>query len=483
MTQQLVSSRTIAAIATGSGGGVGIVRVSGPQALQIGQRVCAPWPSDLLSHHLYLGHAQSLRLGGQMSASGTSDPQGTAPSSLPARIDQVLFVVMRAPHSYTGEDVLEIHGHGGAITLHLILEACLDAGADSAAPGEFTRRAFLAGKLDLTAAEAVAQLVSAQSVSAARQAQRQLHGELGRVVAELRRRLTVLLGDFEGMLDFPDLDADTEVLARAQPELAALSARISSLASTFHRGGKALSRGLELALLGKTNAGKSSLINALCGSERVLVDARPGTTRDFVEVRTQWGSETSSSQGAQDLTVTLIDTAGEREGATDLELAGMRLGRQRWQGADLALLVVDGTVGMGPEESALLALRPPALPYLVVWNKSDHQGCLPPPAEAIACSALCGWGLPERRRQVLQRLAPQLGRDDELLIVSERQALTLQQCTQALQQAQSALALNAEVEVIAAELRTAALRLGELTGDEITPGVLDSIFARFCVGK
>jgi tRNA modification GTPase len=221
MTQQLVSSRTIAAIATGSGGGVGIVRVSGPQALQIGQKVCAPWPSDLLSHHLYLGHAQSLRLGGQASASATSDPQGLAPSSLPARIDQVLFVVMRAPHSYTGEDVLEIHGHGGAITLHLILEACLDAGADSAAPGEFTRRAFLAGKLDLTAAEAVAQLVSAQSVSAARQAQRQLHGELGRVVAELRRRLTVLLGDFEGMLDFPDLDADTEVLARAQPELAA----------------------------------------------------------------------------------------------------------------------------------------------------------------------------------------------------------------------------------------------------------------------
>lgn len=452
--------RTIAAIATGTGGGVGIIRVSGPQAEAIGRALCRPWPAELQSHHLYYGHA--------VAPGSAPEPAGEEV------IDHLLFCLMRAPRSYTGEDVLELHGHGGAVNLQRLLSACIAAGAVPAEPGEFTRRAFLAGKLDLTRAEAIAGLVDAQSVLAARQAQRQLAGELGQVVGELRRRATTLLGDFEGTLDFPDLEADEEVLRRARPELESLAARVEALAASFHQGGRAIQTGIELALLGRTNAGKSSLINALCGAERVLVDGQPGTTRDYVEVRTAWS----------ELPVVLIDTAGEREGATFLEQQGLRLGRQRWRRADLALLVVDGTLGPGPEEAQLLASLPPELPHLVVWNKADHTTCQPPPAGAVACSALCGWGLDALRQRVLAAVAPQLDHGDALIVTSARQAATLSESATALRRAQAALTDGMTgSEVVAAELRTAAARLGEISGDEVTEGVLDAIFARFCVGK
>ncbi len=443
---------TIAAIASGTGGGIGIVRVSGPGAESLGRRLCQPWPDDLQSHHLYFGQVQQ--------------PDGEV-------IDAALFCLMRAPRSYTGEDVLEIHGHGGAVNLHRILDACLAAGAMPAAPGEFTRRAFLSGKLDLTRAESIAALIGAKSIQAARQAQRQLAGELGKLIAELRRRVIGLLGDFEGMLDFPDLDADAEVLDRAIPQLAELRERLVGLARSFKRGGKVLSHGIELGLLGRTNVGKSSLINALCQAERVLVDAQPGTTRDYVETHSQW----------QGIAVTLIDTAGERIDATALETEGLRLGRERWRRADLLLLVVDGTVGLGSEEAQLLAGVPNDLPYLVVWNKMDRVGCQPPPEGAVACSALCGWGLAELRQTVLKRLAPQLSDDDELLITSTRQAALLDAAAAALTQAATQMADGAACEVVAGELRVAASRLGELTGDEVSTGVLDAIFAQFCVGK
>jgi tRNA modification GTPase len=448
------TSFTIAAIASGSGGGIGTVRVSGPAAQSIGQRLLSTWPEEAVSHHLYLGHI--------------------SPSDAPDEpIDQVMFCLMRAPRSYTGEDVLEIHGHGGAINLRRILDACLGAGATPAGPGEFTRRAFLSGKLDLTSAEAVAALINAHSVTAARQAQRQLAGELGKLTAELRRRVVALLGEFEGMLDFPDLEADAEVLARAAPQVRELHERLTGLAKSFGRGGKALGSGVEIALLGRTNAGKSSLVNALCQSERVLVDATPGTTRDYVETRSDW----------QGVPVTLIDTAGEREDATALEAEGLRLGRERWRRADLVLLVVDGAVGLSATEAQILQSCPPELPQLIVWNKLDRVGCQPPPADAISCSALCGWGLSTLRQEILQRLAPELDRGSELLVTSARQAALLSDAAEALKQTAAALSREALFEVIAAELRVAASRLGELLGEETSEGVLDAIFAQFCVGK
>ena len=227
-----MATTTICAIASGVGGGIGIIRISGKDAESIARCVLVPWPSALQSHHLYYGQV-------------VSPSHAQASSGKPEVIDQVLFCLMRGPRSYTGEDVVEIHGHGGAVTLRRIVEACLCAGARAAEPGEFTRRAFLAGKLDLTRAEAVASLLSAQSVQAARQAQRQLAGELGARIAERRRQVTSLLADMEGLLDFPDLDEDVAILSRCREKLVELATQLESLGRTFRDGGKAVSSGLE----------------------------------------------------------------------------------------------------------------------------------------------------------------------------------------------------------------------------------------------
>lgn len=451
---------TVAAIATASGGGVGIIRISGPGVESIGRKVCRPWPESLQSHRLYLG--QALETGAQLEGSTEV-------------VDQILFCMMRAPRSYTGEDVLEIHGHGGAVNLQRLLELCYQAGAVPAPPGEFTRRAFLAGKLDLTRVEAVAALVGAQSVQAARQAQRQLAGELGQVVAELRRDAVALLAEFEGILDFPDAEADAEIVEQATDKLNGLLQRVGSLGDSFRQGGRALGQGLELAVLGRPNVGKSSLINSLCGSERVLVDDQPGTTRDFVEIRVRWDA----------IAVTLIDTAGERTDATRLELQGMRLGRERWLNADLCLVVVDGTVGLGLSEEQLMASIPESMPRLVIWNKMDHADYLPPVDGAVSCSALCGWGIANVQKAVLQRLASRVAvsGDTELIVTSARQAEVLQRAHEALTNARVVLSQGAEAEIVAAELRVATVRLGELTGQEVAAPILDEIFSRFCVGK
>jgi len=458
-----VATSNICAIASGIGGGIGIIRISGPQAATIARQILVPWPAEPESHRLYYGQV----------VCPTDSVAADTVASEPETIDQVLFCLMRSPRSYTGEDVVEIHGHGGTITLRWILEACLAAGARLAEPGEFTRRAFLAGKIDLTRAEAVASLLGAQSLQAARQAQRQLSGELGTRIGELRRQVTVLLGEVEGLLDFPDLDEDPAILQRCRERLVSLATQIETLSRSFRAGGKALATGIELALLGRTNAGKSSLVNALSGSERVLVDATPGTTRDFVEVRTDWDG----------VPVTLIDTAGERADKSELEEQGLRLGQKRYQGADLALIVVDGKLGLGTEDERLVAALPESLPYLVVWNKTDQVGCLPVPDGALAVSALNGWGLGSLRSRVLAQLAGSVTAQDELLVTSARQADGLQKASEALRRAEQVIVGGGAAEMAAAELRIAQSRLGEITGEEVSDAVLDAIFARFCVGK
>ncbi|MCS6915853.1 MAG: tRNA uridine-5-carboxymethylaminomethyl(34) synthesis GTPase MnmE [Myxococcales bacterium] len=446
---------TIAAIASGVGGGIGIIRVSGPLAETIGARICTPWPQVVESHRMYPGWV--VRPG-----------EGGAP------LDRVMFCLMRGPRSYTGEDVLEIYGHGGRYNMAQLLGVVLEAGAEMAAPGEFTRRAFLAGKLDLTQVEAVAASVGARSEAELRQARRQLHGELGAVVREIRRRVVSLLGQLEGALDFPDLEEDSALLSQLRSEIERLEPEVEKWASGFRWGGRVLSQGLYLAVVGQTNAGKSSLVNALCGMERVLVDAQPGTTRDYVEVHTSWDG----------LEVTLVDSAGYRTGETELEQQGLRLARARWAQADLLLLVVDGTRGLNPEDHQLMAS--PGPPCLVVWNKLDQHLCQDPPSglshPLVRCSALCGWGLDELRKQVLAMLAPQR-EDPGLLVTSARQAHLFGEAAAALGRARSTLGEGMDPALAAADLRICVARLGEITGEEASPAVLDAIFKKFCVGK
>jgi tRNA modification GTPase len=430
---------TIAAIATPPGsGGVGIVRLSGPRAAEILETLigrAAP-PERLLVHCL------------------ARDPGSGE------RLDEVLAVVMRAPRSYTGEDVAEIHGHGGALNLARLFRAALSAGARAAEPGEFTRRAFENGRLDLTRAEAVVSVIGAASERALRAAQAGLGGGLAARVGALRTAVLDLLAEVEASVDFPEEDLDfvtPEELGRRAGELASA---LSSLGRTYTVG-RALGEGVEVALTGAPNVGKSSLLNALVGEERALVAAEPGTTRDYVEARVVWDG----------VPVTLIDTAGDRE-AVGVEARGVELGRARAERADCVVVVRDATVGGA-------ATAPPR--GLEVWNKIDVA---PAPAGAIGVSALTGAGLDLVRARVLATVLGTAGEGDESVLVStERQRALVEVGASAMERAGEAALAGRASEILALELREAALCLGQITGEEVTEPVLDRLFARFCIGK
>lgn len=452
-----ISGDTICAIATGTGGGVGVVRLSGPEAEAVLRRVAPGLPEDLPSHHL-----RRARL---------VDPASGEV------LDEALVCVMRAPRSYTGEQVAEIQAHGGAANLARVLGAVRRAGARLAEPGEFTRRAFLAGRMDLTQAEAVAELIAARSERAARLASAHLRGAVGDEVKRVRERVLGALAEVEAAVDFPDehLDfAPGEALA-AVVELAAVEARTLERS---HRRGRLATEGVDVALVGRANAGKSSLLNALVGEERALVDASPGTTRDFLEVELE----------LEGLRAVLIDTAGEREVGPGPEQRGLELGRKRRQRADVVVLVVDGAEGFGDTEQRLLSAidgSAPGVAVLIAWNKRDLAGVpssLPSHLVAIPTCARTGEGVPELVTAI-RRAAGDAGTDEGVTITSERQSQLLSAAADALEAAGRSLRAGAPFELVAVDLRAALARLGEVTGEALDGAVLDRIFARFCIGK
>lgn len=447
------ATETIAAIATGTGGGIGVIRLSGPRAEAIVGQMVRPWPKGRPpSHKLHYGWVVDPRTG--------------------ERLDEVLAVVMRAPRSYTGEDVAELQAHGGARSLKRLLEVALALGARTAAPGEFTRRAFEAGRIDLTRAEAVAELIAARSERALRAARALGSGALERQIGLLRSELVRALAEIEGGIDFPDERLETEPEAEIARRLSSVAAGMAKLAATYRR---FTFETAEVAIVGRVNAGKSSLLNALAKEERALVDETAGTTRDLVEVEVELG-------GAR---LRLVDTAGERldEAAGSIERRGQALARQRRERADAALLVVDGTVGFGDVERALWEALPP-VPRIVVWNKRDLAG--PPaglPAGANVCetSAKTGQGL-EALAQAMVALAGE--EDDEgVLRVSERHHEALTDGVRALERAAATLAAGEPPELAAVDARDALHHLGRVTGETVEADVLDAIFSRFCIGK
>lgn len=444
---------TICAIASGTGGGIGIVRLSGPEAEAIGRRLVASLAVGLESHRLVHGLAR--------------DPDSGEP------LDEVLACVMRAPRSYTGETVVELHGHGGAANLERLLDAAMRAGARVADPGEFTRRAFLAGRMDLTRAEAVAEVIAARSSRAVRLAQAQLRGEVSAKISSLRERLVALLAEVEARVDFPDERLDFVPGPVLAASLVALADEAASLAATQARG-RLITEGMDVALVGRTNAGKSSLLNALAGEERALVDAAPGTTRDFVEVEVEIAG----------VRVKLVDTAGERDAVEDVERRGLELGRRRGRRADVVLVVVDGQLGFGEVEARLVSEASDGVSVLVAWNKADLQpavGGVPAGVPVVATSALAGLGLDSLRAA----LALVIGgvAEDEVLITSARQRDALDQAVESLRAGAALLAADQPPELAAVDLRLALDRLGRITGDSVDDAVLDAIFARFCIGK
>lgn len=433
---------TIAAIATAAGvGGVGIVRVSGPDAVRIVAAVLGIAP-ELLTREVRVGWAHD--------ASG-------------ARIDQVIAFAMRAPQSFTGEDVAELQGHGGGHNLGRLLDGVLARGARVAEPGEFTRRAVQNGKLDLLRAEALLEVIHAGSDRAWRLAQDNLGGKLGDVALELEQRATSVLAEIEGRIDFPEEGIEAADAAAIAGELEALAARCGMLAAGFHHG-RALSHGVTVALVGPVNVGKSSLLNVLVGKERALVAAAPGTTRDYLEVHDVWNG----------VAVTIIDTAGTRTTSDAIEARGIELGEQRVASADVVAVINDGN---GPwDDGARYGAR-----ALVIRSKADLGGDM---HGALATSASTGQGLDDLKRRVLAiaGVADREGSEDAFVTTARQQAMA-GAARDAFAAALTAWRRPQVPEVVALEVRQGLNAVAQLRGVEVGERVLDEVFARFCIGK
>jgi tRNA modification GTPase len=430
---------TIAAIATATGrGGVGIVRVSGPDAIAI--------VSGLLGRG-ELPERQLVR--------------GVARAQDGERLDDVLAAAMRGPRSFTGEDVAEVFGHGGTVNMGRLLREVLARGARPAEPGEFTRRAFENGKLDLTRAEALLGVIEAGSERAWRVAQAQLAGGLGARVDGLRAEATVLLAEIEASIDFPEEDLAVPTAAALVARCTALAAACAQLAGTF-RVGRALRRGVEVAIVGPVNAGKSSLFNALVGRERAIVAAEPGTTRDYVEAQVEWDG----------VAVTLIDTAGWRSGGAEaIEQRGIELARERVAQVDVVVVATeDGEVSVGDDDGRRVEVR----------TKCDDARSV---VGAVATSARTGRGLGELRAAVLARAGVGGDADDEIVVSSERQRGLLDAASRGFAAAAAGLDRRQPLEMVALDVRDGTRSLAEIVGAEVGEAILDELFARFCIGK
>ena len=454
---------TIAAISTPPGhSGIGIVRISGPDALAIADRVFRPAnpakiPSRVRSFTTSYGHV--VRDG--------------------EVVDEVLLTVMRAPRTYTTQDVVEINCHGGISPLRRTLELVLESGARLADPGEFTKRAFLLGRIDLAQAEAALDLIFAQTEDAQKAAARQLQGALSAQVNALRDRLVEILAHLEASIDFGDEGLELMGLAQVDGHLATVAAELGRLVQGATVG-RLLREGLRTAIVGRPNVGKSSLMNALLGQDRVIVTHIPGTTRDVVEERIEVAG----------VPVVLLDTAGLRATDDPVESIGVARTRNALQDADLALLIVDGSQPLTEEDRALL-LEMRQHRALVVINKSDLPRAVNPmevaelaQTQTVTVSALTGAGLDVLRETIGQRVWTGASRADAgSLVTNVRHKQALERAAQHVQAGRAAIASGLSEEYVAEDLRDALDALGEIVGLTLPEDVIDRIFATFCIGK
>jgi tRNA modification GTPase len=443
---------TIAAVATASGAGaIGIVRISGPQARAIGQA--------LTGKRL---RPRTLRLCAVRDADG-----GT--------LDHALTLLFAGPRSATGEDVLELHAHGSPVVLNLLLARSLELGARAARPGEFTERAFLNGKLDLVQAEAVADLIASGSAAAARAASRSLEGDFSREVRKLLDALVRLRAWLEAALDFPEEEIDFLSAPQLSADLASLQTQLAELLAAARRG-VTLRDGLHVVIVGRPNTGKSSLLNALAQSERAIVTAIPGTTRDVLR-------EGINIDG---IVLTLVDTAGLRESGDVVEREGMRRARAELARADVAILVTDSPHAAA--DMALLEDCAEGATRLIVHNKIDLSG-ESAQVERVAgneihmyISAQRGDGLAELRTE-LARLGGRGEGAQGAFSARARHVDALERVAAHLRATDTALRQDRAGELAAEELRQAQHALGEITGDYTTDDLLGAIFSTFCIGK
>jgi tRNA modification GTPase len=454
---------TIAAIATPSGeGGIAVIRVSGGKAFQIIDTCFKAISKNLHSltevsshtiHHGYIIQDQDI-------------------------VDEVLVSVFKSPRSYTGENSVEIGCHGGFVIARKVLETILDAGARLAEPGEFTRRAFLNGHLDLTQAEAVVDLIHARTERAARAASEQLAGGLSRVFDDIRDELLQSLAHVEAYIDFPDEDIAPNVSEGLRRHLTKAKETIFDALETF-REGYILRNGFCVAIVGRPNAGKSSLLNALLKRERAIVSEIPGTTRDAIEAEADIGG----------VPITFVDTAGVRESENAIEMEGVRRSRQWIERADVILWVVDGSEVFSEEDETFYREIRGETSLIVVVNKQDLP-CLWNPEnrlgreDVIPVSCLSGEGLPQLKQLLCQTaLGCEASYKQGSANINSRHRQGLIRAHSAVEEALKLLYSSEPIELLAGELHIAVNAIGELLGKTTTEDLLDSIFSQFCIGK
>jgi len=464
MSQMFVQGETIAAIATAvvpQQGSVGIVRMSGQDALAIARTLFhvagrQVWESHRILYG-YLRHPDTQQI-----------------------VDEALLLIMQAPRSYTREDVVEFHCHGGIMPVQQVLQLCLEQGARLAQPGEFTLRAFLNGRLDLTQAESIADLVGSRSPQAAQTALAGLQGKLAVPIRQLRATCLDILAEIEARIDFeedlPPLD-EAAVIAQIDQVLA----EVTRILDTADKG-EMLRTGLKVAIVGRPNVGKSSLLNAWSRSDRAIVTPLPGTTRDVVESQLVVGG----------IPVQVLDTAGIRETSDQVEQIGVERSRSAAQAADLILLTIDASAGWTQGDQEIYE-QVQHRPLILVINKIDLveleqrktlQSKIQNPKSKIFTAAAQNQGIEDLENAILE--AVQMGNlkaADLDLAINQRQAAALTQAKKSLQQVQETIAQQLPLDFWTIDLRGAIQALGEITGEEVTESVLDRIFSRFCIGK
>ncbi|KOP28110.1 tRNA modification GTPase TrmE [Hapalosiphon sp. MRB220] len=460
MSENFATTGTIAAIATAivpQQGSVGIVRVSGLEAIPIAKTLFhAPGRQVWESHRIlygYIRHPQTRQL-----------------------VDEVLLLMMQAPRSYTREDVVEFHCHGGIMAVQQVLQLCLENGARLAQPGEFTLRAFLNGRLDLTQAESIADLVGARSPQAAQTALAGLQGKLAQPIRLLRGQCLDILAEIEARIDFEEdlapLDYEDII-----SEIERISRKISKLLATADQG-ELLRTGLKVAIVGRPNVGKSSLLNAWSRSDRAIVTDLPGTTRDLVESQLVVGG----------IPVQVLDTAGIRATEDQVEKIGVERSRSAAQAADLVLLTIDASAGWTAEDQEIYT-QVKHRPLILVINKIDlalaEKVQYPREINQVVKTAVAqNQGIEALETAILEQVqAGKIQAADMDLAINQRQAAALVKAKTSLEQVQTTIAQQLPLDFWTIDLRGAIHALGEITGEEVTESVLERIFSRFCIGK
>lgn len=455
---------TIVAIATPPGvGGIAVIRLSGPQAIALAQRVFVQSNGSAVSH--FVSHRVQYGF--------VVDAQGL-------RVDEVMLCVMCQPRSYTREDVAEISCHGGPLASQRVLDVVLAQGARVAEPGEFTKRAFLNGRLDLAQAEAVIDVINARTVASQHAALSQLAGALSQRLREFREELLQVSVYLEAGIDFPEEDLDLVPVSELRARLETLAFRLTQLLETFRRG-RVVREGLVVAIVGRPNVGKSSLLNALLGRDRAIVSPHPGTTRDTIE----------DALDIQGVLVRIIDTAGMRTATDAIEQEGVRRAREAVQQAELLIVVLDGTTALTAED--VLVLTDTAhKPRLLVRNKCDlpaqwslqDLAPLVPETILLDVSALQEQGLQALEGAIVQQaLGHEPLAQDEVFLTRVRHRQGIATALQNVRAAEQGLQQGIPLEFVAFEVTEAMEHIADVLGEKCSEEVLDRIFSSFCIGK